>query len=155
MRPVGILFLILVGAYLLASFFLRQPIYLRSQEFRFPSLRISLAQIIVSSCDWLLAAAILYVLLPTNIPFSYLDFLGIYLLAMFAGVISNVPGGLGVFETVILLILSSQVSAASVLGSMLAYRGIYYFLPTLLAGGMLGLHAVRYGTKKLGNKSNN
>ena len=52
---------------------------------------------------------------------SFLDFLGIYLLAMFAGVISNVPGGLGVFETVILLILSDKVSAAAVLGSLLAY----------------------------------
>lgn len=40
---------------------------------------------------------------------------------MFAGVISNVPGGLGVFETVILLILSDKVSAAAVLGSLLAY----------------------------------
>ncbi|GAB1542173.1 hypothetical protein NUACC21_48470 [Scytonema sp. NUACC21] len=164
-RPVGILFLLLVGVYLLASFFIRKPIRMRSplaqaapslsQEFRFPSFRISLAQIVVSSCDWMLAAAVLYILLPPNSPFSYFDFLGIYLLAMVAGVVSNVPGGLGVFETVILLILSSHVSGVSVLGSMLAYRGIYYFLPTLIAGGMLGWYALRHGTKTLSNKSNN
>ncbi|MBG1263670.1 hypothetical protein [Nostoc commune] len=35
--------------------------------------------------------------------------MGIYLLAMFAGVVSNVPGGLGVFETIILLIISSSM----------------------------------------------
>jgi glycosyltransferase 2 family protein len=56
---------------------------------------------------------------------------------MFAGVVSNVPDGLGVFETIILLILSSKISAAAILGSMLAYRGIYYFLPLLVASGLL------------------
>ncbi|GAA6622430.1 lysylphosphatidylglycerol synthase domain-containing protein [Scytonema sp. NUACC26] len=154
-RPVGILFLLLVGVYLLASLFIKQPIRVRLQEFRFPSLRISLTQIIVSSCDWILAAAVLYILLPPNIALSYLDFLGIYLLAMFAGVVSNVPGGLGVFETVILLLLSYRASAVSILGSMLAYRGVYYFLPLLLAGGMLGFYALRHSTKTLSNKSNN
>ncbi|WP_277925557.1 hypothetical protein [Anabaena catenula] len=44
---------------------------------------------------------------------------------MFVGVVSNIPGGLGVFETVILLILSSKVFAAALLGLMLAYQGLY------------------------------
>ncbi|MEH2108940.1 lysylphosphatidylglycerol synthase domain-containing protein [Nostoc sp.] len=143
-RPIGVIFLLLVAAYLLGSIFIRQPLIIRGHEFRFPSFKISLVQIAISSFDWILAAAVLYALLPTNISLSYLDFLGIYLLAMFAGVVSNVPGGLGVFETIILLILSSKVSAAAVLGSMLAYRGIYYFLPLLVATGLLGLYEIRF-----------
>ncbi|MHC5826265.1 MAG: lysylphosphatidylglycerol synthase domain-containing protein, partial [Nostoc sp.] len=143
-RPIGVIFLLLVVAYLLGSIFIQQPLIIRGQEFRFPSLKISLAQIAISSFDWILAAAVLYVVLPTNISLSYLDFLGIYLLAMFAGVVSNVPGGLGVFETIILLILSSKVSAAAVLGSMLVYRVIYYYLPLLLAAGLLGLDEIRF-----------
>lgn len=143
-RSIGVIFLLLVAAYLLGSIFIQQPLIIRGQEFRFPSFKISLAQIAISSFDWILAAAVLYVVLPTNIPLSYLDFLGIYLLAMFAGVVSNVPGGLGVFETIILLILSSKVSAAAVLGSMLVYRVIYYYLPLLLAAGLLGLHEIRF-----------
>ncbi|WP_341526008.1 lysylphosphatidylglycerol synthase domain-containing protein [Nostoc sp. UHCC 0302] len=139
-RPIGVTFILLVAAYLLASILIKQPLTIRGQEFRFPSLKISIAQIAVSSLDWILAAAVLYVVLPNKIPLSFLDFLGIYLLAMFAGVISNVPGGLGVFETVILLILSSKVSAAAILGSMLAYRGIYYFLPLLIAAALLVLY---------------
>ncbi|MHC5776571.1 lysylphosphatidylglycerol synthase domain-containing protein [Nostoc sp.] len=142
-RPIGVIFLLLVAAYLLGSIFIKQPLIIRGQEFRFPSLKISLAQIAISSFDWILAAAVLYVVLPTNISLSYLDFLGIYLLAMFAGVVSNVPGGLGVFETIILLILSSKVSAAAVLGSMLVYRGVYYYLPLLLAAGLLGIYEIR------------
>ena len=143
-RPIGVIFLLLVAAYLLGSIFIQQPLIIRGQEFRFPSLKISLAQIAISSFDWILAAAVLYVVLPTNISLSYLDFLGIYLLAMFAGVVSNVPGGLGVFETIILLILSSKVSAAAVLGSMLVYRVVYYYLPLLLAAGLLGLDEIRF-----------
>ncbi|MEH2177976.1 lysylphosphatidylglycerol synthase domain-containing protein [Nostoc sp.] len=143
-RPIGVIFLLLVTAYLLGSIFIKQPLIIRKHEFRFPSFKISLAQIAISSFDWILAAAVLYALLPSNISLSYLDFLGIYLLAMFAGVISNVPGGLGVFETIILLILSSKVSAAVVLGSMLAYRGVYYFLPLLVAAGLLGLYEIRF-----------
>ncbi len=143
-RPIGIIFLLLVAAYLLGSIFIKQPLIIRGHEFRFPSFNISLAQIAISSFDWILAAAVFYALLPSNISLSYLDFLGIYLLAMFAGVVSNVPGGLGVFETIILLILSSKVSAAAVLGSMLAYRGVYYFLPLLVAAGLLGLYEIRF-----------
>lgn len=143
-RPIGVIFLLLVAVYLLGSIFIKQPLIIRGDEFRFPSLKISLAQIAISSFDWILAAAVLYILLPSNISLSYLDFLGIYLLAMFAGVVSNVPGGLGVFETIILLIISSKVSAAAVLGSMLAYRGVYYFLPLLVAASLLGLYEIRF-----------
>ncbi|MEH2261097.1 lysylphosphatidylglycerol synthase domain-containing protein [Nostoc sp.] len=143
-RPIGVIFLLLVVVYLLGSIFIKQPLIIREHEFRFPSIKISLAQIAISSFDWILAAAVLYALLPSNISLSYLDFLGIYLLAMFAGVVSNVPGGLGVFETIILLILSSKISAAAVLGSMLAYRGVYYFLPLLVAAGLLGLYEIRF-----------
>ncbi|MEH2389216.1 MAG: lysylphosphatidylglycerol synthase domain-containing protein [Nostoc sp.] len=147
-RPIGVIFLLLVATYLLGSIFIKQPLIIRGQEFRFPTLKISLAQIAISSFDWILAAAVLYVVLPTNISLSYLDFLGIYLLAMFAGVVSNVPGGLGVFETIILLILSDKISAAAVLGSMLVYRGIYYFLPLLLAAGLLGIYEIKF---RIGN----
>ncbi|MEH2447354.1 MAG: lysylphosphatidylglycerol synthase domain-containing protein [Nostoc sp.] len=142
-RPIGVIFLLLVAIYLLGSILIQQPLIIRGQEFRFPSFKISLAQIAISSFDWILAAAVLYAVLPNNISLSYLDFLGIYLLAMFAGVISNVPGGLGVFETIILLILSSKVSGAAILGSLLAYRGVYYFLPLLVAAGLLGLYEIR------------
>ncbi|QSJ15315.1 UPF0104 family protein [Nostoc sp. UHCC 0702] len=146
-RPIGVIFLLLIAAYLLGSILIKKILNIRGHEFRFPSLQISLIQIAVSSLDWILAAAVLYAVLPINTPVDYLDFLGMYLLAMFAGVISNVPGGLGVFETVILLILSPQVSAAAILGSLLAYRAIYYFLPLLLAAGLLGFFEVRFARR--------
>ncbi|MBE9206942.1 UPF0104 family protein [Nostoc sp. LEGE 06077] len=143
-RPIGVIFLSLIGVYLISSLTIKQPFIIRTHEFCLPSFQIALMQIIVSSFDWMFAAAVLYSLLPNNTNLSYLDFLGIYLLAMFAGIVSNLPGGLGIFETVILLIIAAKVSAAAILGSMLAYRGIYYFLPLLLATGLLIFDQIRY-----------
>ena len=46
---------------------------------------------------------------------------------------STVPGGLGIFETVILLSLPNTISQADILGGLIAYRTIYYFLPLIVA----------------------
>lgn len=73
-RPIGVIFLLLVASYLLGSLFIKQPLIIRGQEFRFPDFKISLIQIAISGLDWILAAAILYAVLPTNISLSYLDF---------------------------------------------------------------------------------
>jgi hypothetical protein len=147
-RPLGIIFLLLVAAYLLGSIVSRQPLKIRGREFRFPSLQISLAQLGISCIDWIVAAAVLYVLLPSPTPISFIGFLGIFLLAMTGGVVSNVPGGLGVFEGVILLLLSSKIAPTTVFGTLLAYRGVYYFLPLGVATGLLGLYEIRARLKK-------
>ena len=57
---------------------------------------------------------------------------------MTAGVLSNVPGGAGVFETVIVLLLVGKIPGEAVVASLLAYRVIYYLLPFGLAVGLLG-----------------
>jgi phosphatidylglycerol lysyltransferase len=49
-----------------------------------------------------------------------------------AGIISHVPGGLGVFESVILL-ATPGVPPDVLLGSLLAWRVIYYLLPLFIA----------------------
>jgi len=78
---------------------------------------------------------------------NYLIFFGSYLLAQVVGVISNVPGGLGVFETVLILLVSPPLTSDQLLGALLVYRAIYYFLPLLVGIGLLAL----YETKKLKN----
>jgi uncharacterized membrane protein YbhN (UPF0104 family) len=143
LRPIGVIFLLGVVAYLLGSLLSRKPLRIRGHELRFPSIGIALAQLILSCLDWIFATAVLYILLPANAPFSYPDFLGLFLLAMTAGVVSNVPGGLGVFESIILLLLSSKISGAALFGALLAYRGVYYLLPLLIATGLLGLYEMR------------
>ncbi|MBE9168636.1 UPF0104 family protein [Pleurocapsales cyanobacterium LEGE 06147] len=132
-HPLGILFLSIVGLYLLASLWYRKPLRIKQEELALPSTRLSMNILAVASLDWGLAAAVLYRLLPSTMPLSYPSFFGIYVLALTAGIISTVPGGLGVFETVILLLRPPSVPAPAILGTLLAYRGIYYFLPLIVA----------------------
>jgi phosphatidylglycerol lysyltransferase len=81
-------------------------------------------------------------LFPASFKLTYPGFLCIYLLAQVAGLVSQVPGGLGVFETVMVLLLSPRVSASASLGSLIAYRGIYYILPLVVAAALLGVQEV-------------
>jgi uncharacterized membrane protein YbhN (UPF0104 family) len=119
---------------------------LKLWKYRIPHLplKITLVQIGISSLDWMLSAAIFYVLLPSSTLLSYPACLGMYLLAQFAGVISNVPGGLGIFETVMLLLLSPIFSPEKLIGALLAFRGIYNFLPFVFTMGVLGLYELRH-----------
>lgn len=133
--------------YLGLSGTVRGSLTIKKQRLQLPGFSIALAQIAVSSLDWSLAAATLYSLLPQTAELTFLAFLKIYLLAMATGVLSNVPGGLGVFETVVILLLSAQLSPAAVLASLLAYRGVYYFLPLTLAAALFGLHEMRQQVK--------
>src|SRR6202040_1278065 len=64
---------------------------------------------------------------------------GVYLIALAAGAISNVPGGIGVFEFVLLLLLPA-VPKDRLLGALVAYRAIYYFAPFAAALVLLGAH---------------
>jgi phosphatidylglycerol lysyltransferase len=106
-----------------------------------PSPRIAFAQVAVSSTDLLCAAGVLYVLLPRSAEIGFAAFASLYLIAITAGIISNVPGGVGVFESVLLLIFRS-VPPDRLLGALLAYRIIYYFIPFAVALALLGAHEV-------------
>jgi phosphatidylglycerol lysyltransferase len=137
-RPVGLIFLSMVVAYFVLTLVLRRPLRLKEEELPAPPARLFPFQIVVSFVDWAVAGATLYVLLPAQAGLSFPGFLGIYMLALLAGIFSQVPGGLGVFETVFVLLMSSRLPASVVLGSLLAYRGIYYFLPLAAAFVLLG-----------------
>jgi phosphatidylglycerol lysyltransferase len=135
-RPVGVLFLAAIAAYLAWSGLWTKPLKIRTWEFTFPPLKISVAQILVSAFDWVLAGGVLYALLPPQIPFF--AFLGVFLLAQIAGMVGQVPGGLGVFETVIVLMCTPEIPLPSLLAALLIYRGVYYILPLALAALFLG-----------------
>lgn len=136
----GVVFLLLVAVYLLFSAVRTTPLKIRDWELPFPPFRLAVAQVVLSSLDWMLAASVLYVLLPSIEGFSYLRFLGVFILAQIAGVSSQLPGGLGVFETVVLLFLSPLLPPPAILGALVAYRGIYYLLPLGVATVLLAIH---------------
>lgn len=140
LHGLGILFLAITLVYLLFSWCYRKPLRFYKELVTLPSINLSLGLIAVSAIDWSIAAAVLYILLPSHSGLSFAGFFGIYVLALTAGIISTVPGGLGVFETVMLWFRPSSMSASDMLGVLLAYRGIYYFLPFFVAVGLWLIH---------------
>ena len=128
-----------VAAYLWLVCTRHEPLMFRSMVIPVPKPRVAFAQVAVACADLLCAVSVLYVLLPPQAEISFAAFAGIYLIAIAAGVISNVPGGIGVFEFVLLLLLPS-VPKDRLLGALVAYRAIYYFVPFVLALALLGAH---------------
>ena len=137
----GGLLLAAVAAYLWLACTRHEPLRFRRFEIPVPKPRVAFAQLGVACADLLCAASVLYVLLPTHLAISFGAFAGIYVIAIAAGVISNVPGGIGVFEAVLLLLLPS-VPEVRLLGALVAYRAIYYFAPFVVALALLGAHEV-------------
>jgi phosphatidylglycerol lysyltransferase len=142
-RLLGLFILFLVGGYLVWGVLRTTPFKVRGWELTLPSTSLSLTQLALSTVDWILAGSVCYVLLPAASTLSYAEFLGVFMLAQVAGTISHVPGGLGVFESVMLLLLAPTMPAASIMGALLAYRVIFYLLPLGAAVLLLGIYEVK------------
>jgi phosphatidylglycerol lysyltransferase len=114
----------------------RRPFKLWRWKISLPPLSVGLRQVFVGALDWGLAGAVLYALMPDSLQLHFGSFLAIFALAQITGLISHVPGGLGVFEAVMLAgfgATGNQALSAPILGALAAYRGVYYLLPLCAA----------------------
>jgi uncharacterized membrane protein YbhN (UPF0104 family) len=105
-----------------------QPITLRGQSIRLPSLRDALVQIAFGLVQISLMTTILYLFMPAELNMSWPAFVAVYCIAFVAGQISNVPAGLGVLEAALFLMLP-HVPPGKLVGSVLAYRAVYELIP--------------------------
>jgi len=137
-QTLGVIALVPVGSFFFVSLLRKRSLTIRDWEFTIPSFKLLSAQITVALFDWFIAGCVLYVLLPVSPNLSFLGVLGVFLLGQLTGMASQIPGGLGVFETVTILLLSPTLPASELLGSLLVYRGMYYILPLLIAAILLG-----------------
>ncbi len=131
-RPVGWLLVLASLAYVAATFVRREPIRFGRVELPLPPSPIAVAQLAVSVLDWTLAAAVLYALLPPS-ELSFLTLLGAFVTAQLLGLASHVPGGVGVFEGLMVLLLKPFLSSGMVLPALLVYRAVYYLIPLAIA----------------------
>jgi len=137
-RFIGAAVLLVVAAYFAWTLRGRPVLSVRDWEFPPPAARLSVVQLLVSPLDWSLAAAVLWVLMPPGLGLSYPAFLSIFVAAQVVGLASHVPGGLGVFEATLILLLPGHGLHAAVLGALVAFRGVYYLLPLLVASVVYG-----------------
>jgi phosphatidylglycerol lysyltransferase len=148
-RPLGALFLTIVAAYFGASLLLRSPLRVWALELPVPRPLLATAQVALATLDWTLAGSTLYMLLPHRSPVPLPHFLAVFILAQVAGIVSQMPGGLGVFETVMVLLLSPLLRAPDMVAALMAFRFIYYLAPLALATGVLGANELARKRKKL------
>lgn len=100
-----------------------------------PGARSTIGQFLVGIADLACGAGALYVLMPETIGVGYPVFVGIFAAAIALGIISHVPGGVGVFETVFLVAVPG-VAPERLIACLLLYRCLYYLLPFLVALGL-------------------
>lgn len=120
----------------------RKPVMIKGFELYLPSLSMTFWQTVVSSIDIILSSIVLWVLLMDKVDISFSGFVMVFVVAQVAGVISQVPGGIGVFEGAFLWLMSDIQGADQnyiLMGALMLFRAIYFLIPLLLAGsGLLG-----------------
>ncbi|MGH1470534.1 MAG: lysylphosphatidylglycerol synthase domain-containing protein [Cellvibrionaceae bacterium] len=118
--------------YIVGTFFIRSPLQFYRWKLQLPHAKIAIGQMVISLIELFFASAILYVLLSEHLSISYFSFLSIYLLAMIAGILSSIPGGIGVFEAVLIAALP-EIDKGTLIATIILYRVFYYILPLIFA----------------------
>jgi uncharacterized membrane protein YbhN (UPF0104 family) len=128
----GLLGLAKDAGYVLFVILRKEPIKLGGWRFQMPNLKMTVLQYGVGLLDVLLVSSVLYLLLPESTGLAFLPFLAVYLASFLVGVLSHVPAGFGVLESMLLLLLPN-VPPEELLAAVLLYRVLYEVLPLLMA----------------------
>ena len=132
LRIVGAIALALACGYVLFCAWAHERRWIvRGHRIEPPGVRMALLQLLMSSVNWSLIGAIIWVLLQGRVGYPHV--LTVLLTSVMATLIVRVPGGLGVLETVFVALLAYRVPQGQLLAALLAYRGLYYLLPLMLA----------------------
>ena len=148
-RPLGFLLLLPPLLYLLAASRKEPTWCIGKFELLLPEFKSALLQVVIASLDWALAAAVLYALLPPTANVNFPLVLGAFLLGQIAGLISQVPGGLGVFESCLIFLLTPRIPAPTLFATLVAYRLVYYAAPLAVATALLGIRETIAARKTL------
>jgi phosphatidylglycerol lysyltransferase len=139
---VGWVLVVCSVGYVVAAILELGPIHLPFLRLPLPTPSLALMQLAISVLDWTLAALVLYVLLPPgSVPL--LALIAAFLAAQLLGLTSHVPGGVGVFEGVVVLLLKPFIGSSSLVPALLAYRVVYYLIPLSVAAVGLVADEVR------------
>lgn len=110
----------------------RQSLHVLRWEWPRPTWRQALASPVLASFDLAASSAALFVLLPDATLAGFPAFFLAYVVAIIAALLTHVPGGIGVFEAMMVAALPGH-DPAGILAALILYRAIYYLLPLLVA----------------------
>lgn len=145
-RGIGLLVLAGVAAVLLFAALRRGSVAVFGRAVALPDARDILSQLLATSVDVASAAAVLYVLLPDG-DVSFPVVLAVFSVAIGAGVLSHLPGGVGIFETIVVGALGTRLPIDGVISALLLYRIVYYVVPLVVAVAAMIVSEARRATK--------
>lgn len=134
-RVLATLGFILGNLLIWGSSFGRRALHFGRWRIEAPAPGLLAVQLAVTLVEMVMGALVLYLFLRADI--AFVPFLAVYLAATMAGILSHVPGGVGVFETVIIAALPASVRTTDAAAALLAYRLVYFILPFIAALAML------------------
>lgn len=134
---VGVFLLGIAAFYFLACAKRRKPVRVLRFSFELPSPKIALLQIVLSLTEWTASSGVMYIILKNFVAVDFISFIGVYIVAMTVGALSAVPAGLGVVESLVVLMLGKQGNMAALVGGLILYRVIYYLVPFCIGLGLL------------------
>src|SRR5262245_119817 len=109
----------------------RRRWFWRGYTFRLPSGRMALAQVALSSFNWLLIGTIVWLLMPREL--GYGTVLATQLSAAMLAVPTHIPGGLGVIEAIFVAVFGGRTVPSDLIAALVAYRALYDLLPLAVA----------------------
>lgn len=137
----GVACFTLVALYVLAAARVRGSVRLYRWKLPMPSLPLALGQIALGSANFAFVAACLYQGVSLAEEVTYVVLASTYVIAQVAALISHVPGGLGVLEATVVLLLPQ----AQVIGALILFRLVYFLLPLALGAILFVLSESLHG----------
>ena len=130
-RALGAAMLSLVAVYVLLCFFGPARFRKADATLKLPAGRYAIAQVAMGTMNWTVTAFVLWLLLPAGA--AYHEVLAALCMAQVVVLASHVPGGVGVLEGAMLVLLGDRVDAAGLAAGVVLFRAIYYLLPFLIS----------------------
>ncbi len=122
-----------VAGYLALAAWVRTPLRFRRWSLQMPPLRLALAQVGIGALNFACVAACLHQAILAAADAPYLNVAAVYVIANTAAIVSHVPGGLGVIESVV----SYLIPGAVLVGPLLVFRFVYFLGPLMIGGAVL------------------
>jgi len=111
--------------YLVLAAIVKAPLRIRRWELAIPPLRLAIGQILVGTVNFACVAVCLHQALAAVTDVAYIGVASVYVIANTTALISHVPGGLGVIESVVMYLLPGQ----DLIGPLLIFRIVYFLIP--------------------------
>jgi hypothetical protein len=131
-RVIGFAMLAFCAIYTIGAWLHFKPMKIGGFELIYPRLPVVARQYLAAPLELLGAAGIIYFALPEQGNPGFFIVLGAFLMSFSAGLLSQVPGGVGVMEAVFLAIMPGM-PAPAVFAALLVWRLFYLIIPLVIS----------------------